>query len=109
MCAGYRDTIISHVDEWGALIHYDGLVEDITERKELEQRFWHILESAPDAMLVVDEQGQITLANAQAERMFGYMRQELLQQPIERLIPDGSRAGPRRPSPGIHGSSADSA
>ena len=87
-----RDTIISHVDESGALVHYDGLVEDITERKELEQRFWRILESAPDAMLVVDEQGQITLVNAQAERMFGYTRQELLQQPIERLIPDGARA-----------------
>ena len=68
-------------------------VIDITERKRLEERFRGLLESAPDAIVVVDDQGVIALVNAQTERMFGYDRDELLGQRVEMLVPDGARRG----------------
>ena len=56
-----------------------------------EKKFRALLESAPDAMVIVDAHGHITLANAQAERMFGYSREELIGQGIRMLIPEGVR------------------
>ena len=53
--------------------------------------FRHLLDAAPDAMIVVDQQGKIALINAQTERIFGYRREELLGQEIEMLMPDGFR------------------
>jgi len=58
-----------------------------------------LLEAAPDAMVCVDPDGRIVLVNAQAERMFGYPREELTGQLVEILVPDGLKAGhpgPRR-------------
>lgn len=49
--------------------------------------YQHLFEFTPDALLVVDTAGRITLANAQAETLFGYTRDELVGQPIEILIP----------------------
>ncbi len=46
-----------------------------------------LLEAAPDAMIVTDHRGQIVLINAQAERLFGYARTELLGQKVENLVP----------------------
>ncbi|CAN5640951.1 PAS domain S-box protein [soil metagenome] len=77
------------------------IVRDITERKaaELQQerllheaqaawaRFEGLLESAPDAVVIVDEDGRITHINRQTERFFGYERGEILGQPVEALIP----------------------
>ena len=51
------------------------------------QFFESLLEAAPDAMIVVDSDGQIVLVNGQAEVMFGYEREQLLNQKIELLLP----------------------
>ena len=69
-----RDTIVLHRDPAGRLVRYDGLVEDITDRKLLEERFRRLVESAPDAMVVVDSRGRILQVNEQTEKLFGYPR-----------------------------------
>jgi formate hydrogenlyase transcriptional activator len=56
-----------------------------------DERFRRLLEAAPDAMVIVDQSGRIVLVNSQTERIFGYTREELLQQPVEILIPDKFR------------------
>jgi PAS domain S-box-containing protein len=54
-----------------------------------------LLEAAPDAMVCVDRDGRIVLVNAEAERLFGYRREELAGQPVEILVPEAARAGHR--------------
>jgi PAS domain S-box-containing protein len=83
-----QDTIVLHRDQTGRLIRYDGLVRDTTERKQAEDRFRRLFESAPDCMVVVDSKGQIILVNAQAEKLFGYTQRELLGQSVETLVPE---------------------
>ena len=57
-----------------------------------EGTFVALLEEAPDAMVCIAADGRITLVNAQAERLFGYQRAELIGQPVEILVPDAARA-----------------
>lgn len=53
-----------------------------------EDAFRRVVEWSPTAMVMVDGEGRIVLANAQAERVFGYSRAELLGQPVELLVPE---------------------
>ena len=70
-------------------------IVDITARKaaegglaESEQRFRAVLEASPNAIVAIDNRGQIIYANPQVETTFGYEQAELLGRPVERLIPD---------------------
>jgi PAS domain S-box-containing protein len=54
--------------------------------------FRALLDAAPDAIVAVDARGVITLVNAQAEALFGYVRDDLLGKPVELLVPDAVRA-----------------
>ena len=70
----------------------DGLIVTSTIREvdpvnDSEAYFRTLLESAPDAMIIIDEQGKIAIMNAQAETMFGYGREDILGQRIEILLP----------------------
>ncbi len=75
------------------LLH--SIIHDITERKQMEAAMIasqklaeELYESAPEAMVTVNAQGRITRVNSQAEAVFGYTREELLNQPLDILVPE---------------------
>jgi two-component system, sensor histidine kinase PdtaS len=65
-----------------------------------EEPFRQVVESAPNAMVMVNQDGRIEMVNAQAERVFGYDRSELLGWPVEMLVPERFRGR----HPGMRGS-----
>jgi PAS domain S-box-containing protein len=71
-------------------------IRDISVRKAAEKhlvgmegRYRGLLEAAPDAMVVVNQAGEIVILNLQAEKQFGYYRDELLGQQVKNIIPEG--------------------
>ncbi len=85
---------------WGAgeETFFTGILRDITRRRlaeekvrESEERFRHLLNAAPDAMVIVNQEGEIALVNVQTEKLFGYLRDELLGTHVEILVPERFR------------------
>ncbi|MEE1895665.1 response regulator [Pseudomonas otitidis] len=60
---------------------------DLQARRSAEERFRLVVEASPNAILLVDTGGRIAMVNRQVEQMFGYSRQELLGERVERLLP----------------------
>jgi len=81
--------ITSARDSSGTLLGFSEISRDISERKETEAKYRGLLEAAPDAMVVVNQRGEIVLLNVQAEKQFGYHRDELLGQKVTNIIPEG--------------------
>ena len=84
-------TVIDGAREVGSM----SVVRDLSERYHAEAQLREALESAPEAMIVVGENGRIILVNAQTEQLFGFPRAEVLGHPIERLLPKGFYASQR--------------
>ena len=76
-------------DPAGNLRGFSVISHDLTANQQSEARYRGLLEAAPDAMVVVNERGEIVLLNAQAEKQFGYRRDELLEQIVTNIIPAG--------------------
>lgn len=74
-------------DQGGATYAVCGIVTDITPQKRSEARFRNLLESAPDAIVIVDSRRKIVLVNGQTESLFGYNRKELIGREVDTLIP----------------------
>jgi PAS domain-containing protein len=63
----------------------------IVDLEHAQKKFKLLLGCAPDAIIIVDNSGNIKLVNAQAEKLFEYNKQDLLEQPFELLIPERLR------------------
>jgi PAS domain S-box-containing protein len=85
------------VELFGALLEFPGtrakliVAQNITLRKRAERCFRDFLEFAPDAMVIVNKEGNITIVNSQTEKIFGYSRDELLGKSLGILLPEKFR------------------
>ena len=70
----------------------DALKAEISERTWAQEQFRIAVESAPNGMLIVDQEEEIALVNAHIEQLFGYNRDELLGRPVENLLPERFRS-----------------
>ncbi len=75
-------------DAQGVHQGYTKITRDLTERRQSEEKFRWILESAPDAIVIINSEGKIQMVNARTEDIFGYSRQEMTGREVEMLIPD---------------------
>jgi len=82
-------TFIALHDAAGHLRGFYKISRDLSETKESRAKYRGLLEAAPDAMVVVNQRGEIVLLNLQAEKQFGYIRDELIGQRVTNIIPEG--------------------
>ena len=68
------------------------LLSEVDDRQKAEEKFRGLLESAPDAVIIADKNGEMVLVNQQTETLFGYCKSELINQPVEMLIPAAIRS-----------------
>jgi PAS domain S-box-containing protein len=76
-------------DSAGNLRGFSEFSHDLSESEESGAKYRGLLEAAPDAMVVVNQAGEIVLLNVQAEKQFGYRRDELVGQKVKNIIPKG--------------------
>jgi diguanylate cyclase (GGDEF)-like protein/PAS domain S-box-containing protein len=76
-------------DSAGNLRGFSEISRDLSESQESGAKYRGLLEAAPDAMVVVKPAGEIVLLNVQAEKQFGYRRDELVGQKVKNIIPEG--------------------
>ena len=84
-----RVTFTALRDADGSLRGFSEISRDLSESEESEAKYRGLLEAAPDAMVVVNPSGKIVLLNVQAEKRFGYSRDELIGQRVKNIIPKG--------------------
>jgi PAS domain S-box-containing protein len=82
-------TLTALGDPAGKLRGFSEISRDLSETKESGAKYRGLLEAAPDAMVVVNQGGEIILLNVQAEKRFGYRRDELVGQKVTNIIPEG--------------------
>src|SRR5579863_875287 len=71
-----------------------GLEQNVEQAlRRSEERLRRVVEAAPNALVMINAGGKIEMVNAQAERVFGYSRSEILGQPVEMLVPERFRGG----------------
>jgi len=75
-------------DETGEPICERGVLMDITERKQAEEKFRLATEASPSGIILVNDRGHIVLVNSQIEKLFDYQREELIGRPVEILVPE---------------------
>ena len=85
-------TVFTVKSEGGQSTGLAAIVRDLTERKHAEEQFRLVVESSPNGLLMVDEEGIIRMVNRQVDQLFGYERSELIGQPVEILVPQSMRA-----------------
>ena len=84
-----RSTITASRTAAGELSGFNAISRDLSGTKESEAKYRGLMEAAPDAMVVVNQGGEIVLLNVQAEKQFDYRRDELLGQKVTNIIPEG--------------------
>ncbi|SIS74247.1 PAS domain S-box-containing protein [Zobellia uliginosa] len=75
------------VNEQNEIIKLIGTCQDVTEQQMQEIKFKGLVESAPSATLIINKEGIIQMVNKQAESLFGYTPEELVEKSVEMLIP----------------------
>lgn len=68
--------------------YYTGIIRDISERKQAEQKFRSVTESAIDAIISADHTGEIVSWNKAASRILGYSEEEAVGHRLELIIPE---------------------
>jgi PAS domain S-box-containing protein len=84
-----RTTYTASRDLAGNLRGFSVVSRDVSQGAESDAKYRGLLEAAPDAMVVVNQSGEIVLLNVQAEKQFGYSRDELVGQKVKNIIPEG--------------------
>jgi len=74
-------------DAQGKVMRMLGCIADVTKHKLADEKFRLVVEASPSGMVMTDAGGKIVLVNVEAERLFGYRRDELIGKPIEMLVP----------------------